>query len=386
MSGAGLFEFLFKYRPVVFEHGDFTFVTTPGSLLVSLLVLALALLSLLAIRGLRDRISTRDRAVLASLRVAAFLLLFFCTLRPALIVPTAVPQENVLGVLLDDSLSMRLQDQNGLARSAVASDLFDGEEGRLVEALEERFKLRYFAFSSGTARVGGPQDLSYTGQRTDLGRALERVRQDLAAVPLSGLVVVTDGADNSDSELTESLLGLRARSIPVYTVGVGTDRFERDVEVERVEAPRSVLQGSSVSVDLIVSQRGYGGAAAELVIEESGRILKTESITLPGVGQTAPVRVHFTATEPGAHTYRFEIRPLPGERISENNARELLVTVEDDRRKILYFEGEPRFELKFIKRSIEDDENLHVVALERTAQDKFLRLDIENPEELIGGF
>ena len=66
--------------------------------------------------------------------------------------------------------------------------------------------------------------------------------------------------------------------------------------------------------------------------------------------------------------------------------REALIQVRDTREKILYFEGEPRFEMKFIRRAVEDDKNLQVVILQRTAEEKFLRLDVGSPDELVGGF
>src|SRR6185312_12713457 len=49
-------------------------------------------------------------------------------------------------------------------------------------------------------------------------------------------------------------------------------------------------------------------------------------------------------------------------------------------------EGEPRFEMKFIRRAIGDDPNLAVTILQRTAEDKYLRLDVSNAEEVVGGF
>ena len=66
--------------------------------------------------------------------------------------------------------------------------------------------------------------------------------------------------------------------------------------------------------------------------------------------------------------------------------RDALVEVSDRREKVLYLEGEPRFEMKFIRRAVEDDKNLQVVILQRTAEDKYLRLDVGNPDELVGGF
>ena len=55
--------------------------------------------------------------------------------------------------------------------------------------------------------------------------------------------MVTDGADTSDASLDESIASLKARSIPVFTVGVGQERFARDIQVTRVETPRVDAQG-----------------------------------------------------------------------------------------------------------------------------------------------
>lgn len=46
------------------------------------------------------------------------------------------------------------------------------------------------------------------------------------------------------------------------------------------------------------------------------------------------------------------------------------------RERILYFEGAARFEAKFLRRAVQDDKNLQVVTLERTSENKFLRLDV----------
>ena len=71
----------------------------------------------------------------------------------------------------------------------------------------------------------------------------------------------------------------------------------------------------------------------------------------------------------------------PDEAVTQNNVRESLIEVRDRKEKILYFEGEPRFELKFLRRAVADDPNLQVVTLQRTADNKFLRLDVDGPED-----
>ena len=68
--------------------------------------------------------------------------------------------------------------------------------------------------------------------------------------------------------------------------------------------------------------------------------------------------------------------------MTQNNVREALIDVRDARERILYFEGEPRFEMKFLRRAVPDDKNLQLVALQRTADNKYLRLDVDDPEML----
>ena len=62
--------------------------------------------------------------------------------------------------------------------------------------------------------------------------------------------------------------------------------------------------------------------------------------------------------------------------VTQNNVRESLIAVDDRRDKVLYFEGEPRFEVKFLRRAVEDDENLQVAILQRTAENKFMRFNV----------
>ena len=73
-----------------------------------------------------------------------------------------------------------------------------------MRALGERFQLRFFRFAGSTERTEDPAALTFAGARTRLGPALQRVREELAQVPLSGIVVVTDGADNGADSLDAS--------------------------------------------------------------------------------------------------------------------------------------------------------------------------------------
>ncbi|HEX6307637.1 MAG TPA: hypothetical protein VFZ69_05575 [Longimicrobiales bacterium] len=388
-----VFTFLFKYRPLLFEEGDIVLQPPlPAVLLVLVAVVAIALV-VWTYRRPMAKARRADRAALTALRVAAFAVLFFCLLRPALVLSSVVPQQNYLGILIDDSRSMRIADDGGEPRSRFVQESFAEPDAALLMALESRFQLRFFRFSSGVDRLEGAQDLAFDGGRTSIAPALDRVREELGALPLSGVVLVTDGADvgadlpeDGTSALSESLLALRAAGVPVFPVGVGRESYDRDVELSRVSAPRNVLKGTSLVVDLMIAQTGYSGRKVTVLVEDAGRIIGSEEVELPRAGEPTPVRVQFTAGEPGPRRFRFRVPAQDGERVLENNEQEALIHVRDVREKILYFEGEPRFEVAFLRRAVAADSNLQVVTLQRTADSKFMRLDVDSAGELFSGF
>ena len=232
------FEFLFKYRLLVFQEGDFTLrATWTVYIVATLAAAAVAVLTLQTYARARGRSRRVDRSVLAGLRLAALVVLLFCLFRPVLVLTSVVPQQNFLGILIDDSRSMEIADRDGETRSAFVREQFGAPESSLLTALADRFALRFFRFSSSTQRLESVDDLSFVGTKTHLGQALERAHEELAGVPLSGLVVVTDGADNSQATLAESLLPLQAAGVPVFTVGLGREEFTQDIQLSRVETP-----------------------------------------------------------------------------------------------------------------------------------------------------
>ena len=186
--------------------------------------------------------------------------------------------------------------------------------------------------------------------------------------------------------LTEALLPYKVDGIPVYTVGLGDEVIEPDVQVSRVDAPRRALKGGALMVDVVISHTGYTGRTVPLLVEDDGRVISSEDVTLGRAGEPTTVPVLLRAEDAGPRLLRVRVPAQEGEAIVENNGRDLLLTVEDRTEKILYFDGEPRYEVAFTRRAIRGDPNLQLVVLNRTADEKFLRLSIDDPDELAGGF
>jgi uncharacterized membrane protein len=376
---------LFKYPARVYEQGTLVW---QGAGLAAFVVPVVAVIALLAVLGYRRGGRTRlvDRIVLASLRVTAVGLVGLCLLRPGLLVSMSRPQENILGVLLDDSKSMLIQDSDSLTRVERIRRLFDDSTGALVAKLSERFALRFYRFSETVERIDHPAALRGHGSRTDLATALADVRRDFAGAPLAGLIVATDGADNGGQSLGDAVLSLKAARIPVYPVGVGTERFARDVAIDRVELPRSSLRGAVLVGSIALRAHGLGGERLALVVEDGGKIVANREVTVPRDGEMITVPVRIPPLEPGVREIRVSVRPVTGEAVTQNNSRDARVHIRDRREKILYLEGTVRPEFAFLRRAAAADSNLQVVGLQRTSKGKFIRLGVDDSLELVGGF
>jgi uncharacterized membrane protein len=281
---------------------------------------------------------------------------------------------------------MQIADVDNQPRSTFVTQHFTGPEADVTKTLSSRFVLRTFRFSSTAQRLGSPAELTFGGAQTRLGAALDGARQELAGLPLAGLVVVSDGADTTDAELSDALLAMKAANVPVFTVGLGRETLTKDVQIDRVSTPTTALKGTSLMVDALVTQTGYAGETVTLDVEDEGRIVGSQEVKLPIDGEPAAVRVRFTASDAGPRVFKFRIAPRLGELVTQNNQRESLVDVFDRTEKILYFEGEPRAEFGFLNRAVRGDKNLQVISLLRTADNKFYRQQLDTSEQLAAGF
>src|SRR5262245_28127628 len=141
-----VFEFLFKYRPLVFAKGKLAFLTPWPAAAAAAIALLIAAPALLSYRGARGKTRPLDRVLLPAFRALALTLLFACLLRPTLLLSTVVPQQSFVGVMIDDSKSLRIEDV-GAPRSDFVSKVLADPANPLRRALEARFKLRFFRFA-----------------------------------------------------------------------------------------------------------------------------------------------------------------------------------------------------------------------------------------------
>lgn len=369
-------------------------------------VLAVAVaLFVLARRSAKPGAGRGRALLLAGLRAAALALVGFALFRPQLVVSTVVPQENVVGVLFDDTASMRIADAGEgpdgaplrRADRMIAAFPEESAAGALGPVLEERFVLRRFRFGAdGAERLpaegGVGAALRLDSARTDLAAALRGAAEELGSLPVAGLVLLTDGADTTagageaGGRLEEVLLDLRERGIRVYPVALGRSEVERDLEVGPPDLPSRILLGSDLEVRIPLSQQGYDGRTVRLEALDEGRLLASLPVRLPREGGQRLVTLPVPAETAGIRRLRFRVAPESDEERTRNNERTALVEVEERALDLLYFEGQPRWEMKFLRRAVRDDRGLRVACLLRTAGGKFYRVDVADAAELAGGF
>jgi uncharacterized membrane protein len=382
-----IFEWLFKYRPLLYERGTFGFHPLWPFWLTILLGACAIGGSYWLYRRTAGALPSSWRYRLAGLRAAAFLLIIFILLQPVLRLRSVIPQQNFVAIACDTSRSMEIRDgAERRSRLEIEQQLLRPDGSPLLKELAAKFKLRLFRFSGSAERTAAFDGTSRHGNITDLERSLNQVAGELAGAPLAGIVLISDGADNHSANLETMAAQFRARSIPVYAIGIGSPELRHDAEVLRITAPRKVLKDTMVEAEVSVRSWGYAGRSGKLMVLDQERQLQNQEITLGSDGEVKTYRIRFSSQTAGPRIFKFRVEALPDETIPENNDQTVMIHVEDEQPQILYVEGEPRWEYVFLRREVLSDKNLRLVTLLRQADGKFLRQGVESASTLEKGF
>jgi uncharacterized membrane protein len=382
-----MFEFLFKYPVAVFSKGEFVLLGAWPKWVLCLLIVAAA-------AGLGWRIHSRLARASNSLKnwqagiiwlLEAFLVALLLVLlwRPAIVVAELRPEQNIIAVLVDDSRSMGIAD-TGTTREAQAKKAL--QDGALAQ-LQGKFQTRLYRLDSKPTRISSLQEIADpTAPATHIGDALKQFVAETSDLPIGAIVLLSDGSDNSGGIDLDTISALRNKHIPVHTVGFGAETISPDVELTDAVVPPRALADSRLSATVTLHQRGYAGQKGTLSVRDGDKVVASREITFAGDGKTQTENLLFDSGTAGAKALEFSVAPMPDERNRLNNAVTRLVSVDSDKRRVLYVEGEPRWEYKFIRRAEDDDRTLQITSMLRTTENKIYRQGIADPKELADGF
>jgi uncharacterized membrane protein len=385
-----MFEFFLKYPRSAYMRGQFALLGAwPKWVLVLSIVAAGAALAWL----IHSRLSQASPVMrswrawviwgLQTLLAALILVLLW---QPAITVAELKPQQNIIAVLVDDSRSMAISEDGSTREAQAVKALQSG----VMDSLGRSFQTRLYRVDDVPARMENLKDLKPTASATRIGDSLKQLSEETSDLPIGAVVLLSDGADNSGGLGEATISALRARHIPVHTVGFGREHSEHDVELDdAVVAPRA-LADSRLAAKITFHQRGYAGGKVNLTIRDVSagqpKVLASRSVTLGPDGNQQTELVMFNIGSAGAKTLQITADPLPREENTANNTLTRVVNVGSDARRILYIEGEPRWEYKFIRQAEADDRMVQIASIVRTTENKFYRQGINDAKELAEGF
>jgi len=375
-----MLQFLLGASTWAFRSGELAFGRGwPTWLLVLAIVLGIGAVSFTL---WRKQLGWPRALVIGALQVAFLALALVLLWRPVLNVEQVRDRQNVVAVVVDDSGSMNSADAvDAPVRRAQAVTALEGE---VLQQIGAHSQVRLFGFSDRTRPVESLEELQGGAASTRVGEALDTVTQMAASVPLAAVVLVTDGADTADTLNEAALSRLMAAGVPVHTVGVGPEQPQNDLELEQLQVPANTVAGATVHA--VVSIRHQAQKGSRLRIYDAGKLIAAQDVKFAGAAGLTTVAVEFPAGDAGVRDLRAVVDTATGEQRTANNERQAVMEVDGRRRAVLYIEGEPRWEYKFIRRALEGNKALRLASAVRATPNRFYRQGITDPTDLEDGF
>ncbi|HMN46155.1 MAG TPA: hypothetical protein PKE27_16370 [Povalibacter sp.] len=379
-----MFELLFTHPLWAWRTGTFAFASGWPRWVLWVCVAAGAVLIVLSLLRRRS-IGAGKLAIIGTLQALFVALSLALLWRPVLHVERVRDRENVLAVAIDASASMAIADDPGAdAPQSRLQHAVAALQSNALAALQKSFEVRLFAFSSRTESLPSLESMPAPGTQTRIGDSLVQLLQTASSVPLAGVVLLSDGAENGQTLSEERLAEIAAFGVPVHTVGVGAESIPHDLELDQVRVAQVAPSGSTVTASVRIRHDAPG--STRLRVYDHDRLLAAKALELPATATVSSHRIEFPVGAPGTHDLRFTLDALDGERDVLNNTRSQVLSVPVERRRILYVEGEPRWEYKFLRRAVEPERSLQLTSAVRTTPNKYFRQGVRSGDELQNGF
>lgn len=342
---------------------------------VVLIVLGLAALVWWSYRKLPG--TRRARALLAGLRVAALSVLLLVILGPRIEQTTIRTEPDWAMVLLDRSGSMATADATEpgsgslMTRKAQQREMIDASRDAWAALAREKrvvwmgFGDRATVLATGEPPAPGVLDATggAGGTSTNIGIAIRAALDQAVARPVSAIVLASDGRsfDTIDPDLINELVSAQ---IPIIAVPLGSAGPVRDIGIAQVQYPDAVFGRDIVPVRVRLSGSGFDDndlraarARVELVDHATGKVLDSVPITAQelGAGGGDPQWVSMTHTPEGTGQRRLDVRialdagPGRGDLNASNDESALRFTIVARPMRVLYVDGYPRWEQRYLK-------------------------------------
>jgi hypothetical protein len=261
-----------------------------------------------------------------------------------------------------------------LSRGQIAERALGDSGGKLLPALAAKHQIELDGFAQQLWEVKPdqadelfrkrPVDGSITDLSLSLNRALEQASADKGK--LLGVVLLTDGQHNAKDSPIAKVQELRAQGVKVYPVALGARKAPAAVAIAAVESPPTVFK--DVDVDVLAQVKITGLPAQDIVVElqrPGGLPPLIERIKHDGTDRDYPVTFRVRLEQAGTHALTLVAKQLPGAAgpakvRTENASRPVVVSVADDKAKVLLIDGEARYEYHYLATALARDRTMQL--------------------------
>ena len=218
------------------------------------------------------------------------------------------------------------------------------------------------------------------GVETRLGEALRYVVEKERGGSIAAIVVFTDGNSNSGIK-PEAVAEMAKRSrIPIYAVGIGSNRKPVNVRLTELRVPPRVFPGDAFTITAFVQAHGLKNRWVEVELastddigqeadfDKDAVIEDQQRVRLEDQEQVVSVRFEVTPSETGRRVYQVNVHPLKSERNSHDNQKQAVVRVVERNSRVLLFAGGPTREYRFVRNLMFRDQRTTIDVLLQSAK------------------
>ena len=265
------------------------------------------------------------------------------------------------------SVSEKLSAELALvSRRDLVRQSLQGAARPVLQNLSRQANVRFYRFADTLEATAPPWEHAGSTPEpgtnglaaTRLGSALAEALVRNEGQPIGLVAVVTDGANNGGQDPIEAARELRRRNIPLVTVSVGLAKPD-DASLSSLVVPDVVFANDLVTARIQCRANGYERRTTPIVIRLDGVEVARKTIAFTGQSQFEEVPFR-AGRNRGSALLEVELTPLPGEATLENNILRQSLRVMDDKIKVLYVEGSPRWEFRYLRGVLKRDPRIDV--------------------------
>ncbi|VTS01733.1 hypothetical protein [Tuwongella immobilis] len=250
-------------------------------------------------------------------------------------------------------------------RRKLAETVVTAQQSALLEPLRKSYELQAFRFGREPSPLAldwaKPEFAEWNGagdRGSYLGTAIGHVLNEAAGRPIAGILLFSDGENTGGRSPLEAARAAGLNKTPIFTIPTGTTNRLKDIAIVDVSTSGQLTIGDTGKVGVTLESQGYDKKLVKVLLKDGdGKVLDTKELNLLGREQQQ-IELMFKPTEAGTRYLTVEVPPLVDEDLKSNNADVTMVRVTDEKLRILYIEGLPRWDYRFLKNAMIRDTGL----------------------------